>query len=155
MRACPTMLAQSLGVTSSNGQNLHSFRHRNVMFWETDALRPLISNTQSGHFVYNSNLTFWRKKKYNYKCTEHYDKDENRQALSSIILQSTFLLLFLRKGTLITLLHSHCPTKNRCCFSTMALVLTLWRRSSSKCYLRIQSVPQREQHTSPLQRSTG
>jgi hypothetical protein len=33
--------------------------------------------------------------------------------------------------------------------------LTLWRRSSSKCYLRIQSVPQREHHTSPLQRSTG
>jgi hypothetical protein len=33
--------------------------------------------------------------------------------------------------------------------------LTLWSRSSSKCYLRIQSVPQREHHTSPLQRSTG
>jgi hypothetical protein len=33
--------------------------------------------------------------------------------------------------------------------------LTVWRRSSSKCYLRIQSVPQREHHTSPLQRSTG
>jgi hypothetical protein len=32
--------------------------------------------------------------------------------------------------------------------------LTLWRRSSSKCYLRIQSVPQREHHTSPLQKST-
>jgi hypothetical protein len=29
------------------------------------------------------------------------------------------------------------------------------KRSSSKCYLRIQSVPQREHHTSPLQRSTG
>jgi hypothetical protein len=28
-------------------------------------------------------------------------------------------------------------------------------RSSSKCYLRIQSVPQREHYTSPLQRSTG
>jgi hypothetical protein len=28
-------------------------------------------------------------------------------------------------------------------------------RSSSKCYLRIQSVPQREHHTLPLQRSTG
>jgi hypothetical protein len=36
-----------------------------------------------------------------------------------------------------------------------ALTLTLWSRSSSKCYLRIQSVPQREHHTSPLQRSTG
>jgi hypothetical protein len=34
-------------------------------------------------------------------------------------------------------------------------ILTLWRRSLSKCYLRIQSVPQREHHTSPLQRSTG
>jgi hypothetical protein len=33
--------------------------------------------------------------------------------------------------------------------------LTLWSRSSSKCYLRIQSVPQREHNTSPLQRSTG
>jgi hypothetical protein len=35
--------------------------------------------------------------------------------------------------------------------------LTLWRRSlsNSKCYLRIQSVPQREHHTSSLQRSTG
>jgi hypothetical protein len=33
--------------------------------------------------------------------------------------------------------------------------LTLWSRSSSKCYLRIQSVPQREHHTSRLQRSTG
>jgi hypothetical protein len=33
--------------------------------------------------------------------------------------------------------------------------LTLWSRSLSKCYLRIQSVPQREHHTSPLQRSTG
>jgi hypothetical protein len=33
--------------------------------------------------------------------------------------------------------------------------LTLWRRSLSKCYLRIQSVPQRDHHTSPLQRSTG
>jgi hypothetical protein len=33
--------------------------------------------------------------------------------------------------------------------------LTLWRRSLSKCYLRIQSVPQREHHTSPLQSSTG
>jgi hypothetical protein len=32
--------------------------------------------------------------------------------------------------------------------------LTLWSRSLSKCYLRIQSVPQREHHTSPLQRST-
>jgi hypothetical protein len=34
-------------------------------------------------------------------------------------------------------------------------LLTLWSRSSYKCYLRIQSVPQREHHTSPLQRSTG
>jgi hypothetical protein len=33
--------------------------------------------------------------------------------------------------------------------------LTLLSLSSSKCYLRIQSVPQREHHTSPLQRSTG
>jgi hypothetical protein len=33
--------------------------------------------------------------------------------------------------------------------------LTFWNRSSSKCYLRIQSVPQREHYTSPLQRSTG
>jgi hypothetical protein len=33
--------------------------------------------------------------------------------------------------------------------------LTLWRRGSSKCYLRIQSVPQREHQTSPLQRSSG
>jgi hypothetical protein len=33
--------------------------------------------------------------------------------------------------------------------------LTLWRWSLSKCYLRIQSVPQREHQTSPLQRSTG
>jgi hypothetical protein len=32
---------------------------------------------------------------------------------------------------------------------------TLWRQSVSKCYLRIQSVPQREHQTSPLQRSTG
>jgi hypothetical protein len=32
---------------------------------------------------------------------------------------------------------------------------TLWNRSLFKCYLRIQSVPQREHHTSPLQRSTG
>jgi hypothetical protein len=34
-------------------------------------------------------------------------------------------------------------------------LLTLWSRSLSKCYLRIQSVPQREHSTSPLQRSTG
>jgi hypothetical protein len=34
-------------------------------------------------------------------------------------------------------------------------ILTLWSRSSSTFYLRIQSVPQREHHTSPLQRSTG
>jgi hypothetical protein len=33
--------------------------------------------------------------------------------------------------------------------------LTLWSRSSSKCYLRTQSVPQREHHTSPLQRLNG
>jgi hypothetical protein len=33
--------------------------------------------------------------------------------------------------------------------------LALWRRSSSKCYLRIQSVRQREHHSSPLERSTG
>jgi hypothetical protein len=33
--------------------------------------------------------------------------------------------------------------------------LTLWSQSLSKCYLRIQSVPQREHHTSLLQRSTG
>jgi hypothetical protein len=33
--------------------------------------------------------------------------------------------------------------------------LTLCRRSESNCYLRIQSVPQREHHTSPLQRSAG
>jgi hypothetical protein len=33
--------------------------------------------------------------------------------------------------------------------------LTPWSRSLSKCYLRIQSVPQREHHTSPLQRSNG
>jgi hypothetical protein len=32
--------------------------------------------------------------------------------------------------------------------------LTLWRRSLSKCYLRIQSVLQREHQTSPLHRST-
>jgi hypothetical protein len=38
---------------------------------------------------------------------------------------------------------------------SIAFILTLWSRSSSKCYLRIQSVPQREHHTSPLQRSTG
>jgi hypothetical protein len=30
-------------------------------------------------------------------------------------------------------------------------VRTIQSRSSSKCYLRIQSVPQREHHTSPLQ----
>jgi hypothetical protein len=35
------------------------------------------------------------------------------------------------------------------------VVSTSWGRSSSKCYLRIQSVPQTEHHTSPLQRSTG
>jgi hypothetical protein len=35
------------------------------------------------------------------------------------------------------------------------LCLTLWRRSSSKCYIRIQSVPQREHNTSPLERSTS
>jgi hypothetical protein len=35
------------------------------------------------------------------------------------------------------------------------LCLASCSRSSSKCYLRIQSVPQREHHTSPLQRSTG
>jgi hypothetical protein len=34
-------------------------------------------------------------------------------------------------------------------------VSTLWSRSPSKCYLRIQSVPEREHHTSPLQKSTG
>jgi hypothetical protein len=34
-------------------------------------------------------------------------------------------------------------------------VLTLWSRISSKWYLRLQSVPQREHNTSPLQRSTG
>jgi membrane protein YdbS with pleckstrin-like domain len=39
--------------------------------------------------------------------------------------------------------------------SVKLTTLTPWRRSSSKCYLRIQSVPQREHHTSPLQRSTG
>jgi hypothetical protein len=44
------------------------------------------------------------------------------------------------------------PTQNETTFSS---ALTLWRRSSSKCYLRIQSVPQREHHASPLQRSTG
>jgi hypothetical protein len=33
--------------------------------------------------------------------------------------------------------------------------VTLSSRSSSKCYLRIQSVPQREHHTSPLHTSTG
>jgi hypothetical protein len=35
------------------------------------------------------------------------------------------------------------------------LPLALRLQSSSKCYLRIQSVPQREHNTSPLQRSTG
>jgi hypothetical protein len=38
---------------------------------------------------------------------------------------------------------------------SIAFILTLWRRTLSKCYLRIQSVPQREHNTSPLQRSTG
>jgi hypothetical protein len=37
---------------------------------------------------------------------------------------------------------------------TASILLTLSRRSLSKCYLRIQSVPQREHYTSPLQRST-
>jgi hypothetical protein len=46
------------------------------------------------------------------------------------------------------LLH---PQTHRCQISA----LTLWRGSLSKCYLRIQSVPQREHHTSPLQRSTS
>jgi hypothetical protein len=40
----------------------------------------------------------------------------------------------------------------RTCF---IIILTPWSRSLSKCYLRIQPVPQREHHTSPLQRSTG
>jgi hypothetical protein len=40
-------------------------------------------------------------------------------------------------------------------FGSFQAGLTLWSRSSSKCYLRIQSVPQREHYTSPLQRSTG
>jgi hypothetical protein len=40
-------------------------------------------------------------------------------------------------------------------FVLVVLLLTLWSLSSSKCYLRIQSLPQREHHTSPLQRSTG
>jgi hypothetical protein len=48
--------------------------------------------------------------------------------------------------TLITTHHTYV------CFNS---ALTLWRRSLSKCYLRIQSVPQREHHTSQLQRSTG
>jgi len=50
------------------------------------------------------------------------------------------------------------PATNRLSHDTafsLLLCLTLWRRSLSKCYLRIQSVPQREHHTSPLQRSTG
>jgi hypothetical protein len=38
--------------------------------------------------------------------------------------------------------------------ATKCHALTFWSRSSSKCYLRIQSVPQREHNTSPLQRST-
>jgi hypothetical protein len=37
---------------------------------------------------------------------------------------------------------------------SIALCLTLWSRSSSK-YLRFQSVPQREHHTSPLQKLTS
>jgi hypothetical protein len=40
-------------------------------------------------------------------------------------------------------------------FGSFQAGLTHWSRSSSKCYLRIQAVPQREHHTSPLQRSTG
>jgi hypothetical protein len=46
------------------------------------------------------------------------------------------------------------PLRRKLCCGFLS-PLTLWRRSLSKCYLRIQSVPQREHHTSPLQRSTG
>jgi hypothetical protein len=38
-------------------------------------------------------------------------------------------------------------------YKLTSLSASLWSRSSSKCYLRIQSVPQRKHHTSPLQRS--
>jgi hypothetical protein len=34
-------------------------------------------------------------------------------------------------------------------------LLTLWSRSSSEWYLRIQSLPQRKHNSSPVQRSTG
>jgi hypothetical protein len=37
----------------------------------------------------------------------------------------------------------------------ICIVLTLWNRGSFEYYLRIQSIPQREHHISPLQRSTG
>jgi len=43
----------------------------------------------------------------------------------------------------------------RAAWEVCSATWNLWSRSSSKCYLRIQSVPQREHHTSPLQRSTG
>jgi hypothetical protein len=49
----------------------------------------------------------------------------------------------------------NCGYQLVCWKEIYAAYLTLWSRSSSKCYLRIQSVPQREHHTSPLQRSTG
>jgi hypothetical protein len=41
------------------------------------------------------------------------------------------------------------------CSRFITRVLTLWRRSLSKCYLRIQPVPQREHHSAPLQRSSS
>jgi hypothetical protein len=44
------------------------------------------------------------------------------------------------------------------CQNIYSIIYTIHSKictSLSKCYLRIQSVPQREHHTSPLQRSTG
>jgi hypothetical protein len=61
-------------------------------------------------------------------------------------------IIFLRVPSIFYWLWQYVCTPSR---SFYQLLLTLWRRSSSKCYLRIQSVPQREHHTSPLQRSTG
>jgi hypothetical protein len=115
------------------------------------ALGPAGFSTLEPHEDSGSNrYVLWTQLCYIHPATQTSRSRANLQVGGSV-------RTFAQCGIHVQLSSTFTPPKYfiRRFFPFCRIRLTLWSRSSCKCYLRIQSVPQREHHTSPLQRSTG
>jgi hypothetical protein len=92
---------------------------------------------------------------YNWGFTEHCQRWQRKflsVPVSSMSFSENGRLLRCVLLALVFICGRHKPAVTQL---ITLIPLTLWRRSPSTFYLGVQSVPQREHHTSPLQRSTG